>query len=73
MLELCEIKKELQAKEELVQALQSEAHKLQYVEPPRPTPILATLDHLITDSCVLSVIMLELKTSYCSCSPNYPS
>ncbi|KAM4616420.1 golgin subfamily A member 3 [Polymixia lowei] len=29
MLELCEIKKDLQAKEELVTALQSEAHKLQ--------------------------------------------
>ena len=33
MLELCEIKKDLQAKEELVQALQNEAQKLQYVEP----------------------------------------
>ena len=33
MLELCEIKKDLQAKEELVQALQKEAQKLQYVEP----------------------------------------
>lgn len=31
MLELSEIKKELQAKEDLVQVLQSEAHKLQYV------------------------------------------
>lgn len=29
MLELCEIKKDLQAKEELVKALHSEAHKLQ--------------------------------------------
>uniref|UniRef100_A0A668AD71 Golgin A3 n=1 Tax=Myripristis murdjan TaxID=586833 RepID=A0A668AD71_9TELE len=32
MLELCEIKKDLQAKEELVKALQSEALKLQYDE-----------------------------------------
>uniref|UniRef100_A0A8C5BZ14 Golgin A3 n=1 Tax=Gadus morhua TaxID=8049 RepID=A0A8C5BZ14_GADMO len=32
MLELCEIKKDLQAKEELVQALQNEAQKLQYDE-----------------------------------------
>lgn len=31
MLELSEIKKDLQAKEDLVKALQSEAHKLQYV------------------------------------------
>lgn len=31
MLELSEIKKDLQAKEDLVKALQSEAQKLQYV------------------------------------------
>lgn len=34
MLELSEIKKDLQAKEDLVKALQSEAHKLQYVHSP---------------------------------------
>lgn len=32
MLELSEIKKDLQAKEDLVKALQSEALKLQYVD-----------------------------------------
>ena len=31
MLELSEIKKDLQAKEDLVKAMQSESHKLQYV------------------------------------------
>lgn len=34
MLELSEIKKDLQAKEDLVKVLQSEAHKLQYVHLP---------------------------------------
>lgn len=34
MLELSEIKKDLQAKEDLVKALHSEAHKLQYVRRP---------------------------------------
>ena len=41
MLELCEIKKDLQAKEELVQALQNEAQKLQYVELSDPCRSLA--------------------------------
>ena len=35
MLELSEIKKDLQSKEELVKALQSEAHKLEYVHLPK--------------------------------------
>lgn len=34
MLELSEIKKDLQAKEEMVKALQSVSHKLQYVNSP---------------------------------------
>ncbi|KAG7276143.1 hypothetical protein CRUP_011819 [Coryphaenoides rupestris] len=61
MLELCEIKKELQAKEELVQALQSEAHKLQAQDEQHSSEVSLFQEELSNAHSKLQILQKQLE------------